>query len=336
VRSRIERALECRVVAGAVRALLALAALAATLAHAGISVVDDSGATVNLRTPARRIVTLAPHAAELVFAAGAGRAIVGVIKGTDYPQAATSLPIVGDAVALDLERITSLAPDLIVTWPWTTPAQVNWLRDRGIAVFQADARTVGAIAEDIERIGVLTGTESDASVAAAKLRARIAALGPHTSGEPLRVFYQVSDVPLFTLGGQHLVSKAIALCGGRNVFDELTIPAPQVGVEAVLAADPQVIVAGTADAKRPDWLDRWNAFASVAAAQRKALYVVDANLLHRPGPRFVDGVAQLCAALADARRRYGIVGTAPIIDWPAVGGATARTSAAAAADRQAR
>lgn len=336
MRSSIDHACASGVLVRAARALLALAALAATLAHAEISVVDDTGATVNLRTPARRIVTLAPHAAELVFAAGAGAAIVGVIKGTDYPPAATTLPVVGDALALDLERIAALAPELIVTWPWTTPAQVNWLRDRGIAVFEADARTVDAIAADIERIGVLSGTERDASTAAAKLRVRITALAPQTSGVPLRVFYQVSDLPLFTLGGRHLVTRAIALCGGRNVFDELTIPAPQVGVEAVLAADPQVIVAGTDEARRPPWLDRWNAFASIAAAQHRALYVVDANLLHRPGPRFVDGVAQLCAALADARRRYGIVGTAPIIDSPAGGGATARSSAAAAGNRQAR
>ena len=324
MRSSIDRTRECGVVVRAARALLALATLAATLAHAGISVVDDTGATVNLQTPARRIVTLAPHAAELVFAAGAGAAIVGVIKGTDYPLAATSLPVVGDALAIDLERVAALAPELIVTWPWTTPAQVNWLRDRGIAVFEADAGTVDAIAADIERIGVLAGTKGDASVAAAKLRSRIAALEPHTSGVPLRVFYQVSDLPLFTLGGRHLVTKAIALCGGSNVFDELTIPAPQVGFEAVLAADPQVIVAGTDQAKWPAWLDRWNAFASVAAAQHRALYVVDANLLHRPGPRFVDGVAQLCAALGDARRRYGIVGTAPIIDSPTGGGAATR------------
>ena len=331
MRSGIER-----IAAGVVRALVALAALVAALAHAEVSVVDDTGAMVSLRATARRIVTLAPHAAELVFAAGAGSAIVGVIKGTDYPKAARSLPVVGDALALDLERIASLDPDLIVTWPWTTPAQVNWLRDRGIAVFEADARTVDAIPDDIERIGVLAGTRGDASAAATKLRARIAALAPHLSGMPLRVFYQVSDVPLFTLGGRHLVSMAIALCGGRNVFDELTVPAPQIGVEAVLAADPQVIVAGTADAKRPDWLDRWSAFPSLAAAQRKALYVVDANLLHRPGPRFVDGVDQLCAALVDARRRHGIIGTAPIIDLPAVRGATMRSSAAAAADRQAQ
>ena len=111
----------------------------------------------------------------------------------------------------------------------------------------------------------------------------------------------MSDVPLFTLGGQHLVSQAIAQCGGRNVFASLALPAPQVGIEAVLAADPQVIVAGTDGAKRPRWLDDWLQWPGLAAVRRRDLYVVDANLLHRPGPRFADGVAQLCDALSKAR-----------------------------------
>ena len=194
----------------AFRFLLTLAALVATATNAQINVVDDTGATVAVTAPARRIVTLAPHAAELVFAAGAGRAIVGVIKGTDYPPAAKTLPVIGDANALDLERIAALTPDLIVTWPWTTPAQVAWLRNRGIAVFEADARTVEGIADDVERIGALAGTLREAAITATALRTRIAALATRTVGMPLRVFYQVSDAPLFTLGGHHLVSQAIA------------------------------------------------------------------------------------------------------------------------------
>ena len=150
---------------------------------------------------------------------------------------------------------------------------------------------------------MLAGTATAAAPVAATLRTRIAQLA-HTNANlpPLRVFYQVSDVPLFTLGGHHLVSQAITTCGGRNVFGELTIPAPQVSVEAVLAANPQVIVAGTAGAKRPGWLDRWAGWATLDAGRQHALYVVDANLLHRPGPRFVDGIAQLCDALSQARR----------------------------------
>jgi iron complex transport system substrate-binding protein len=278
-----------------------LLALSGAHALAAVAVVDDSGAAIRLDAPARRIVTLAPHAAELVDAAGAGASIVGVIKGSDYPAYVASLPVVGDTNAIDLERITALAPDLIVTWPWTTPAQTARLRAQGIAVFEADPRRIAGIADDIERIGDLAGTSESARPTAAALRGRLARIGQRSEA-PLRVFYQVADAPLFTLGGHHIVSEAIARCGGRNVFDRLTIPAPEVGIEAVLAADPEVIVAGTNGAMRPAWLDHWRAFPALAAVKRGALYTVDANLLHRPGPRFVDGVAQLCGALAEARR----------------------------------
>jgi iron complex transport system substrate-binding protein len=282
--------------------VVALAWIAAP-AVAEIRVVDDSGASVTLAAPARRIVTLAPHATELAYAAGAGSAIVGVVKGSDFPPAARLLPVIGDATALDLERIVMLAPDLIVTWPWTTPAQVGWLRARGIAVFEADPRSAGGIADDVERIGALSGTSPHARASASALRAKLAALKRAQVDEPaLRVFYQVSDVPLFTLGGQHLVNEAISQCGGRNVFAALALPAPQVSVEAVLAADPQVIVAGTDGAERPAWLERWRQWTGIDAVRRNALYAVDANLLHRPGPRFIDGIAQLCDVLSMARR----------------------------------
>jgi len=286
--------------------LLALASLAlASPAPAAVRAVDDAGTRVELAAPATRIVTLSPSAAEVVDAAGAGARIVGVVRGSDHPSAMRELPVVGDVTALDLERIVMLAPDLIVTWPWTTPRQVASLRARGIPVFEADPHTIDGIATDIERIGRLTATEAIASAAARAFRERVAdaaaaADAPHLP--PLRVFYQVSDAPLFTLGGTHLVSQALALCGGENVFARLTIPAPQVGVEAVLAADPQVIVAGTDGASRPGWLDAWSRWPALAAVRHHALYTVDANLLHRPGPRFAEGIAQLCATLANARR----------------------------------
>ena len=283
--------------------LLPLALALAAPAVAPIRVVDDAGQDVRLAAPARRIVTLAPHAAELVVAAGAGARIVGVIRGTDYPAELTLLPVVGDVASLDLERIAALRPDLIVTWPWTTPAQVAWLRSRGIAVFDAGPRTIDAIATDIERLGRLADTMAPADAAAGAFRARIAqAARVDATGPPLRVFYQVSDAPMFTLGRDHLVSQALALCGGDNVFAGSTIPAPQVGIEAVLAANPQVIIAGTDDAKRPAWLDRWSRFPALAAVRDHNLFTVDANLLHRPGPRFAEGVAQLCRTLAAARR----------------------------------
>ena len=277
---------------------LALALAAAPPAFAEVRAQDDTGADVVLAAPARRIVSLAPHATELLFAAGAGASVVGVVRGSDHPAAARSLRVVGDAHALDLERILALEPDLVVTWPWTTPGQVAKLRTRGIAVFTSDPKTIDGIASSLERLGVLAGTGEAAQAAARTFRAKIDAVRASRNGERPRVFYEIWHEPLFTVGGHHLISQAIAACGGENVFATLDVPAPQVSVEAVIAARPQVIVAGTDGAVRPAWLDAWKRWPGIPAVRDGRVRVVDANLLHRNGPRFADGVAQLCAALA--------------------------------------
>ena len=288
---------------GVVTPWLIALALAVTSAPANaIRVVDDSGATVELAAPAQRIVTLAPHAAELVAAAGASSRLVAVGARTDLPPEARALPVVGDAMAIDVEGILALAPDLVVTWPWTAPAQVARLRDHGIPVFTSAPRTIDAIAADIERLGRLAGTSAIASKAAAAFRARLRALArPVGPGAPVRVFYQLSDAPLYTVGANHTITQAIALCGGENVFASLPVPAPLVNLEEVLVQRPALIVAGTEGARRPAWLDAWRRWPALPAARDAGLAVVDADLLHRPGPRFVDGVAQLCEAVRKAR-----------------------------------
>jgi iron complex transport system substrate-binding protein len=291
----VSRALALAVLGGAF-------ALANAAVAAGITITDDAGETVRLATPARRIVTLAPNATELVFAAGAGHRVVGTVDTSNFPPAARTLPRVGDVHAIDLERIVALAPDLIVTWPYTTPAQVTLLRARGIAVFTVDPTSIGGIATDLERLGTLAGTSSDANASAAAFRSRIASLGrEYAERRRLRVFYEIWDPPLYSIGGRHLISEAIALCGGENVFATLSLPAPEVSVEAVLAARPDVIVAGADGGVRPPWLDRWRRWPELPAARKGHLYVVDANLLHRDGPRFAEGVAALCEALDSAR-----------------------------------
>jgi len=277
-------------------------ALTCAAAAAGVVVRDDAGEDVRLAVPARRIVTLAPSATELVFAAGAGARIVGTVDTSDFPPAARSIARIGDVHAIDLERIVALTPDLVVTWPYTTPAQVARLRARGVAVFVADPKSIDGIASDIERLGALAGTGAEAAAAAASFRRGVDTLRDRYGGrKPLRVFYEIWDPPLYTIGGPHLISEAIALCGGANVFSALSLPAPEVSVEAVLAARPDVIVAGADGAVRPAWLDQWKRWPDLPAARANHLYVVDANLLHRDSPRFVDGAAALCAVLDAAR-----------------------------------
>ncbi len=288
----------------ALHAVIAAVALAVAQAAAAVSVADDAGQTVSVATPARRIVSLAPHATELLYAAGAGDRIVGVLDSSDWPPEVRSKPKVGDARALDLERIITLAPDLVVTWPYAAPAQVGTLLARGVPVFVADPATIDGIAADLERLGALAGTESTANPRAAEFRARLARLGARRGrARPVRVFYEIWNVPLYTVGGRHLITEAIALCGGENVFASLTLPAPLVSIEAVLAAQPEAIVAGADRGERPAWLDDWKRWSSLPAVANGNLFVIDANLLHRAGPRFLDGVEELCGALDRARAR---------------------------------
>jgi iron complex transport system substrate-binding protein len=273
-----------------------------TAAAAPVEAVDAIGTRVALSQPARRIVSLAPHATELLFAAGGGDRVVGVLSPADWPPEASRLPRVGDAMAVDLERVLALGPDLIVTWPYLAPAQIERLRALGVPIYVSDPHTPEAIAEDLERLGVLAGSAEVAARAAERFRARLAAaVATPRDHTRLTVFYEIWNQPLFTVGGGHLITAALDLCGGKNIFASLALPAPQVSIEAVLAARPAVIVAGTDDAVRPAWLDDWRRWKDLPAVKHGNLFVVDANLLHRAGPRFADGVAQLCAALALAR-----------------------------------
>jgi iron complex transport system substrate-binding protein len=278
-------------------------ALAAHAAHAAVSARDDTGAEITLAKPATRIVSLAPHATELLFAAGAGARVVGAVATSSaWPPAARSLPRVGDATMLDVERIVELRPNLVVTWPYTAPAQTASLRARGIPLFVTDPKTIEGIADDLERLGALADTLEAARAAARDFRARLAAIRSAYAAAPrVRVFYQIWNAPLYTVGGEHLISRALALCGADNVFADLSLPAPAVDVEAVLAAAPDAIIAGADGGVRPPWLDDWRRYPALPAVARGGLFSVNADLLHRPGPRFVAGIAELCAAVDHAR-----------------------------------
>ena len=284
--------------------VLLLAWVLCAAAHGEVRVVDDAGTTVTLPRPAQRIVSLAPHATEMLFAAGAGGALVGAVARSDWPPAARAVPRVGDAAALDLERIASLAPDLVIAWPYTAPPQLAALRAQRVPVFVSDPKSIAGIAGDIEKLGTLAGTQGVAHAEAATIRERLASLtARHRDAPRLRVFYEVWNEPLYTIGGKHLISEAIGVCGGESVFAALTIPAPSVTIEAVVAAAPDVIVGGDDEGKRPAWLDDWRRWPAIPAVRNGNLFGAAGDLLHRPGPRFVEGVAALCADFETARKR---------------------------------
>lgn len=281
---------------------LALSALPALGAPA-IQVQDDRGRAVALQAPARRAVTLAPHATELVYAAGAGGFIAGTVLGSDYPPAAHALPIIGDGTQPDAERVAAARPDLLIAWQPSAAEPLARVMDKlGVPVFYSDPLTLDAIPGAVERMGKLFGTEPVANAAAADMRARLAALQARYAGRrPVRVFVQAGLDPIYTLNNASIVSDALRLCGGVNVFGQAPIVAPQVTLEGVLAARPEVVLAGVS---RPEDtqanLAAWQAM-GLPAARQGHVYGVDADALYRPGPRLIDAAEALCADLDRVR-----------------------------------
>jgi iron complex transport system substrate-binding protein len=284
---------------------LALLALCGTLAQASVSVVDDSGKQVVLARPAQRVISMAPHVTELLFAAGGGARIVGAMNYSDYPLEARRIPLIGSDSQIDLERVIALNPDLLIVWQsGNTARQVAQLAGLGIPVFYSEPRSFETVESSLLRFGRLLGTEQEAAAAAARFRARVDGLRTRNASRPqVSVFYQAWDNPLFTLNGEQIASDAIRVCGGRNIFAGLKTTAPQVSLEAVVQADPEAIVGGKRYTPQDRGLSIWQPYRGMTAVRRNNLFTLDEEMITRPGPRVVDGAATLCARLEQARSR---------------------------------
>jgi iron complex transport system substrate-binding protein len=284
--------------------LCILAVLVSGAAGAAITVRDDDGSAVVLQKPAQRIIAMAPHVTELLFAAGGGDRIVGAVSYSDFPEAAKQIPRIGDNREIDMERVIAMKPDLIVVWRHGSSArQVEQLRALGIPMFHSEPRTLDEIADSVLRLGQLMGTEQVAQGAAAGLRRELASLKAHYAGRPpVRMFYQVWDKPLYTLNGTHIVSDAMRQCGGENIFASMKITAPMIGIEAVLQEDPDAIFGSSEKSARDGGVNLWRAYPGMKAVKRDNLFTLDGNLLNRAGPRMIAGTRALCEKLDIARQ----------------------------------
>lgn len=278
---------------------------------AEITVMDDMSQPVQLAQAAQRIVSLAPHVTEVLFAAGLGDRIIGAVSYSDYPEAAKAIPLVGAYNKLDLERIIALEPDLVVAWyEGNHPAQLNTLRRLGITVYTSNPLELKDIPKTIERLGRLGETEATANAAAKAYREKLAHLQHRYARQSsITVFYQIWHQPLMTINDEHLIGKVIQLCGGENIFAALNTLTPTVSTEAVLHARPEVIVASGMGESRPEWLDDWRQWSQLPAVANNAMYFIPPDILQRHGPRILDGAEQLCMRLEQTRQQQALKAT---------------------------
>ncbi len=278
--------------------------LTANVALAEVTVVDDSGRSLTLAQPARRIISLAPHITELLFAAGAGDRVVGVIDFSNYPEAAKKITNIGSHALLDLERIVSLKPDLIVVWrDGNAQRQLEKLLSLGIPVYYSEPQRLEDIARSIEKLGLVAGTGPVAAAAAREFSARLAGLRARYAALPtVPVFYQIWNKPLMTVSGNHVISDVIASCGGRNIFADLKPLAPVIAEEAVIERDPEAIGGAAVDPKI-DGFDMWRKWPRLLAVRRGNFFTVHPDLISRHTPRILDAAQALCEQLDAVRAR---------------------------------
>ena len=245
-----------------------------------------------------RVVSLAPSLSEIVVELGASDLLVGVLDGGERPDVLRNVPSVGRYGQLDPERLLSLQPDLLLLWPGSVgPAQREQLKRLNIPIYVAEPHSLEQLSSQVEVIARQLGRADEGRQLAARLRQRLAELRQrYQRSQPLRVFYQVWNQPLYTVGGGQIISDALSVCGARNVFDDLKLPAPQVSIESVLQRDPEVILA--ADQAQ---LDDWKAWPQVAAVAQGRLLIVPDKGLERPSGQMVEAVGRLCQVIAPNR-----------------------------------
>ena len=255
---------------------------------------------------AERVVTLAPHLAELVCAAGGCARLVGVSARSDYPPDVRARPQIGDAFAVNLEAVLALKPDLVLAWDGGTPVErIERLRRLGFRVEPLRVEHLDDIGPTIERLGRLLGTETAAVAAAGEYRERLAALrAQHRGDAPIRVVYQIETAPAYTINGASPISEAMAVCGGVNVFAALPQLAASVSAEAMLAAAPEVVLYGGED-NAAAMRAYWQRLPGTPAARAGNLYAVNADLLGRATPRLLDGIEEVCRRFDEARAKRG-------------------------------
>lgn len=272
---------------------------------APISVVDYAGHPITLKGPARRIISLTPHLTEMLFAVGAGEWIKGTVEFSNYPPKAKKITRIGTYETFDLEKILDFNPDLIVAWPSGNPtSQLELMKQLGLTLYYFDPNQMVHIPRDIRVLGTLVGNQSIAETRANSFEETYRRLQERYSQRPkVRVFYQIWDRPLMTINGEHLIDDIIRLCGGDNIFQNLSVLAPTVSVEAVLKENPSAIIASGMAEERPEWLDLWRRWRQLKAVKMDALFVIHPDLIQRHSLRIIQGAEQMCLHLETVRNK---------------------------------
>ena len=265
--------------------------------------IDDVGDAITVKPGPCRFVSLAPGTTAMLYAAGAAHCLVGTIAHSTEPADAGRLPIVGDAETLDFEQLLALRPTVVVVAVDVVQRmRIDRIKAMGIPVYQVHVTRLTGMPASIRRLGALAGTQAIAAREADALHAALEALGArYRTRTPIRVLYQIWDRPIYTIGGRHVITDALQLCGAINVFSDLETAAPAVTREAAVLRDPELILASSPPGVADEWLAEWRRYPAMTAVQNRQLISYVDERIDRMGPSVIEATGNLCAVIDNAR-----------------------------------
>ena len=270
----------------------------ASAAGGEISVIDGTGAAVTMAKPAERIVSLAPANTEIAFAVGAGDKVVAGTSYDDYPEEAKSLPKIGDFSNPSVEKIASFNPDLVLAAGGIQEGLRKKLEDLGMTVYVVDPKSYADVETDIENVGMLAGTSSQAQEVANTMIQAAADVSQQVGNlEQKTTFLEIYSKPLMTAGANTFINDMITIAGGKNIGAQAGDGFPQFSTEVLVKDDPQVYIADSGSMSKPGDLKKRAGFEALTAVKDGHVYVIDDSIVARPGPRLAEGLKQLAAMI---------------------------------------
>ncbi|MDP2559708.1 cobalamin-binding protein [Psychrobium sp. 1_MG-2023] len=255
------------------------------------------------QTAPKRIIALSPHSVELLYSLGVGDRIVGTISHADYPEQAKSIEVIGDYKGITLEKVIALKPDLIVTWSGGNKInQIEQIKQLGFTVVDSNPQSLTEIASNIRHLGNATGQVEQANKIAAGFERELAEItAKYQKKAPIKTFYQLWSKPLMTISEQSWISQYISRCGGINVFADTKTAYPKVSVENVLLSGAEVILVPRDKQTRDHELFNWEQWQLLPAVKNNHIYYPNATILHRPTPRVIEPMREVCEQINRAR-----------------------------------
>jgi iron complex transport system substrate-binding protein len=263
-------------------------------------VVDNLGRTVNIVRIPQRIVSLAPSNTEILFALGLGDRVVGVTDFDNYPEEAKTKPKVGGFSTVDIERVVSLQPDLVLAAQIHSQTAIPALEKLGITVLALAPSSLDEVMDDITLVGKVTGQDKMAARLVGDLRKRVEAVTNKTQSlapnQRPRVLYLTWHDPLWTAGSNTFADDIISRAGGQNIAYDLSGD-KVINLETVIYRDPQIIIAavgmGTGEDLPWQYVMTEPRLKATQALLNNRVYRINGDLIHRPGPRLVEALEQM-------------------------------------------